>query len=71
MQIHNGLHILGCPPEGDELIEYLLELTRLENGEIPSLTKTIATMIYGYDYYVLLENSGTLLPMEARLMAFY
>ncbi len=62
MQIHNGLHILGCPPEGDELIEYLLELTRLENGEIPSLTKTIATMIYGYDYYVLLENSGTLLP---------
>lgn len=61
MQIHNGLHILGCPPEGDELIEYLLELTRLENGKIPSLTKTIAAM-YGHDYYELLENSSKLLP---------
>lgn len=61
MQIHNGLHILGCPPSGDELTGYLLELTRLENGGIPSLTKTISAM-YGYDYYELMENSGKLLP---------
>jgi len=61
MQIRVGLHVLGCPPAGDTLIEYLLALTRLANGETPSLTETIAA-IHGYDYYELLAQSGTLLP---------
>ena len=61
MQIRTGLHTLGCPPAGDTLIEYLLALTKVDNGDIPSLTQTIAA-VYGYDYYQLLEQSGTLLP---------
>jgi cobaltochelatase CobN len=61
MQIRVGLHILGCPPRDDVLIEYLLALTRLDNGDIPSLPQIIASM-YGYDYYKLLEQSGQMLP---------
>ncbi|HML31795.1 cobaltochelatase subunit CobN [Sporomusa sphaeroides] len=61
MQIRVGLHVLGCPPQGDTLIEYLLALTRLANGDTPSLPETIAA-IHGYDYYELLAGSGKLLP---------
>ncbi|HWR09214.1 cobaltochelatase subunit CobN [Sporomusa sp.] len=61
MQIRVGLHILGCPPQGDILLEYLLALTRLSNGETPSLTETVAA-IHGYDYYELVAQSGKLLP---------
>ena len=61
MQIQVGLHILGQPPAGEELIQYLLALTKLENGTVPSLFKVIARM-FGYDYYELLESSGRLLP---------
>lgn len=61
MQIRTGLHTLGCPPAGDTLIEYLLALTRVDNGDIPSLLQTLAAA-YGYDYYQLLEESGKLLP---------
>ena len=60
MQIRTGLHILGCPPQDDDLIEYLLALTRLENGEIPSLRQTLAA-IAGFEYDELLENSSKLL----------
>jgi cobaltochelatase CobN len=61
MQMSIGLHTLGIPPEGEEFTEYLLALTKVDNGDIPSLTKTVALM-YGYDYYELLENSGKMLP---------
>ena len=61
MQISTGLHILGIPPFGDELTEYLLALTKLDNGKVPSLAKTLAAM-HGYEYYVLLENSAAMLP---------
>lgn len=65
MQMRIGLHVLGVPPQGDELLEYLLALTKLENGSIPSLTKTLAKM-YGYEYYTLLENSAVLLPDRSK-----
>lgn len=61
MQIRTGLHTLGCPPAGETLLEYLLALTKVDNGDIPSLTQTIAA-VYGYDYYQLLENSASMLP---------
>lgn len=61
MQMSIGLHTLGCPPTGEQLTEYLLALTKVNNGDIPSLTKTIAAM-FGYDFYELLENSGKMLP---------
>lgn len=57
LQIRVGLHILAQPPVEEELVEYLFALTRLENGKVPSLTKTLAES-YGYDYYELLEDSA-------------
>ena len=61
LQMTTGLHILGNPPEGEKLIEYLFALTKLENGSVPSLPKTLAAA-YGYDYYELMDNSSKLLP---------
>lgn len=60
MQMTTGLHILGNPPAGEKLIEYLFALTKLENGSIPSLPKVLASA-YGYDYYELMDNSSKLL----------
>ena len=57
MQVHTGLHIMGQPPEGEQLIDYLWLLLRLDNGDVPSLTQAICAL-YGFDYYELLENSG-------------
>lgn len=57
MQIRVGLHILGNPPQGEVLREYLLALTKIENGQVPSLAQTLAKKD-GYDYYELLENSA-------------
>lgn len=57
MQVRIGLHILGQPPQEENLLEYLLLLTRLENGSVPSLMQVLAAQ-YGFDYYDLLENSG-------------
>lgn len=57
MQVRIGLHILGQPPQDENLREYLMLLTRLGNGDIPSLMQVLAKQ-YGFDYYDLLENSG-------------
>lgn len=59
MQISTGLHILGDVPTGETFREYILLLTRVENGSVPSLSKTLAEM-HGYEYYELLENSAKL-----------
>jgi len=67
MQIRVGLHVLGCPPQDECLVEYLMALTRMENGDIPSLWQTIAAF-YGYDYYDLLEQSGKLLPDGSKTL---
>lgn len=56
MQIRTGLHVLGDPPDDEQMKEYIAAITRMDNGDIPSLTKTIAAT-YGFDYYDLLENS--------------
>ncbi len=53
--INDGLHILGRPPDGDRLVEFLVQLTRLPNGEIPSLREAILK-IWGYDYDELLKK---------------
>lgn len=49
--------LLEQPPENEDLTEYLCLLTRLDNGNIPSLNQTVASY-YGFDYYYLLENSS-------------
>ncbi|WP_293729212.1 cobaltochelatase subunit CobN [uncultured Phascolarctobacterium sp.] len=57
MEVHTGLHILGEPPQKEQLIEYLWLLLRMDNGDVPSLMQAVAAL-YGFDYYELLENSG-------------
>ncbi len=59
-QIRDGLHILGQPPEGSRLDEFLVALTRLKNGEVPSLREAVLRSM-GFDYDWLLENRGKLL----------
>jgi cobaltochelatase CobN len=60
-QIRDGLHILGEPPTGDRLVEFLVALTRLGNGSVPSLRQSLAEM-KGYDYDSLLAHRGKVLP---------
>lgn len=58
-QIRDGLHILGEPPIDLRLEEFLVTLTRLSNGSVPSLRQSIAEL-KGYDYEALLANRGKL-----------
>ncbi|NIR17251.1 MAG: cobalamin biosynthesis protein CobN, partial [Gammaproteobacteria bacterium] len=60
-QIRDGLHTLGEPPTDTQLEEFLVALTRLSNGNIPSLRESIAEL-KGYDYEELLANRGKLNP---------
>jgi cobaltochelatase CobN len=60
-QIRDGLHILGEPPTDSRLEEFIVTLTRLSNGDVPSLRQSIAEM-KGYDYEDLLANRGKLNP---------
>ena len=46
--IRNGLHILGHVPEGDHLDEAIYSLTRLRNGDVPSLRTSLGETM-GYD----------------------
>ena len=56
-QIRDGLHILGRIPEGEDRINLLLALTRLENGEVPSLRRAVAAGMH-LDYDRLLADRG-------------
>lgn len=58
-QIRDGLHIFGEPPADSALVEFLVALTRLSNGNIPSLRQSLAEM-KGYDLDKLLANRGRL-----------
>ena len=60
-QIRDGLHILGEPPLKQRLVEFLVALTRLPNGDIPSLRQSLAEM-QGYDLDKLLADRGHLNP---------
>ncbi|MCY3567922.1 MAG: cobaltochelatase subunit CobN, partial [Chloroflexi bacterium] len=46
--IRDGLHVLGRPPSGEQLIDTLLMLVRLANGAVPSLRVGIGAA-YGLD----------------------
>ena len=56
-QIRDGLHTLGQPPEGDQLVDTLLALVRLPNLEIPSLRAGIAAC-FGLALDPILDNLG-------------
>ena len=54
-QIKDGLHTLGQPPTAEQMVGLLCALTRLDNGAVPSLRRSLAEAL-GYDYYALLED---------------
>ncbi len=39
--VADGLHVLGQPPEGGRLVTTLAQMTRLANGSVPSLRKSV------------------------------
>ena len=41
-QIRGGLHVLGQPPTGEALVDLVLGVTRLPQGDAPSLRATVA-----------------------------
>lgn len=56
--VADGLHVMGVAPEGDRLVEFLVQLTRLEQSGVPSLRESIVGAM-GYDYDELLEKRGS------------
>jgi len=58
-QIRDGLHILGEAPKDLKLDKFLVTLTRLNNGDVPSLRQSIAELL-GFDYEDLLAHRGKL-----------
>ncbi|PXF58407.1 MAG: hypothetical protein C4B58_06790 [Deltaproteobacteria bacterium] len=64
--INDGLHIMGKAPEQDRLVEFLVQLTRLPNGDTPSLRESVLNAM-GHGYDDLLENKGkTLLRYKGK-----
>jgi len=59
--IRGGLHVLGEPPQGEALLDTLLALTRLDNGDVPSLRRGVAEAL-GVPYQDLRSDLG--LPYE-------
>ena len=59
--INYGLHIMGKAPENNRLVEFLVQLTRLSNGDVPSLRESILGAL-SFDYDELLINKGRSLP---------
>lgn len=53
--IKDGLHVLGRPPEGALMCEAVYSLTRLENGDVPSLRGSLARCM-GYELPSLLDD---------------
>jgi cobaltochelatase CobN len=61
--INDGLHVLGTVPEQGRLVEFLVQLTRLPNGRVPSLRASIIAAM-GYDYDGIVENKGRMVDPE-------
>jgi len=59
--ISDGLHVMGIPPEDKRLVEFVVQLTRLANGNTPSLRESVMEAM-GYDYDTVLENKGKQVP---------
>ncbi len=55
--INDGLHVLGTPPRNERLTEFVVQLTRLPNGNVPSLREALVVAM-GLNYDDVLENRG-------------
>jgi cobaltochelatase CobN len=59
-QVRNGLHILGLPPSGVKQEEFLVSLTRLKNGSVPSLREAVSNLM-GFDLDLLLSGRARMI----------
>ena len=64
--IKDGLHILGHVPEGKRLEEMVYSLTRLDNGDVPSMRGSVATAM-GLALEPLIEDPSAIDPSTGRL----
>ncbi len=64
--INDGLHTLGQVPGGQRLVEFLVQLTRVANGDIPSLRDSLVRSL-GYEYDHLLDNRGKVVDADTGL----
>lgn len=55
--INDGLHIMGTAPEESRLEEFVVQLTRLANGSVPSLREAVVRAM-GFDYDDVLDHRG-------------
>jgi cobaltochelatase CobN len=55
--INDGLHVLGEPPRETCLDKFVVALTRLSNGAVPSLREAIAEL-RGYSFEDIIANMG-------------
>lgn len=55
--IADGLHTLGAAPEGERLVEMIVQMMRLDQGSVLSLRESILKAM-GYDYDDLLAKKG-------------
>jgi cobaltochelatase CobN len=55
--INDGLHVMGTPPQDERLVEFVVQLTRLANGNTPSLRESVVQSM-GFSYDDLLDNRG-------------
>ena len=63
-QIRDGLHVLGHPPQGEQLVETLQALVRLPNLGVPSLRAGVAAG-FGLDLDRILDSLGARLASPA------
>lgn len=59
LEVHTGLHILGCHPNPEQMIEYIILITRMDNGANPSLYEVLAKT-FGGTYDEFLTNSSNI-----------
>jgi cobaltochelatase CobN len=60
-QIRDGLHVLGRLPEGEQLIDLLFALVRIDNGSVPGLPRALA-QDWGLDYDALVRDLAAPVP---------
>ncbi|MEW6581604.1 MAG: cobaltochelatase subunit CobN [Actinomycetota bacterium] len=70
IQIKDGLHVLGRPPQGEQLLGLLAALLRLGSGDVPGLRRAIAAAV-GLDEQALLDAPGARAAAPDALLALH
>ena len=66
--ISDGLHILGRAPAGESMARTVVQMTRLANGDIPSLRGAVVKTM-GHDVHALSENRGRIVEASTTTTA--